>query len=163
MQVFTKGAELSAALRKEKVLTGFVPTMGALHQGHASLVERCRRECERVVVSVFVNPTQFNDPADLRSYPRTLDADLKLLEAANMIPGEKVQVVNVNNGERLETYIIKGERGSGAVCLNGPAARKCVVGDVVIIISYALLDFEEAKSFKPWVVFPDTATNRLVK
>ncbi len=82
MQVFTKGAELSAALRKEKVLTGFVPTMGALHQGHASLVERCRRECERVVVSVFVNPTQFNDPADLRSYPRTLDADLKLLEAA---------------------------------------------------------------------------------
>ena len=82
MQVFTTGAELSAALHKEKVLTGFVPTMGALHQGHVSLVERCRRECGRVVVSVFVNPTQFNDPADLRSYPRTLDADLKLLEAA---------------------------------------------------------------------------------
>lgn len=96
-------------------------------------------------------------------YVGSITIDEELLEAANMIPGEKVQVVNVNNGERLETYIIKGKRGSGAVCLNGPAARKCVVGDVVIIISYALLDFEEAKSFKPWVVFPDTATNRLVK
>ena len=92
-------------------------------------------------------------------YVGSITVDEELLEAANM----KVQVVNVNNGERLETYIIKGERGSGAVCLNGPAARKCVVGDVVIIISYALLDFEEAKSFKPWVVFPDTATNHLVK
>ena len=90
-------------------------------------------------------------------YVGSITVDEELLEAANMIPGEKVQVVNVNNGERLETYIIKGERGSGAVCLNGPAARKCVVGDVVIIISYALLDFEEAKSF------PDTATNHLVK
>ena len=96
-------------------------------------------------------------------YVGSITVDEELLEAANMIPGEKVQVVNVNNGERLETYIIKGERGSGAVCLSGPAARKCVVGDVVIIISYALLDFEEAKSFKPWVVFPDTATNHLVK
>ena len=82
MQVFNRGAELSAALGNEKVLTGFVPTMGALHEGHVSLVERCRRECRRVVVSVFVNPTQFNDPADLRSYPRNLEADLKLLEAA---------------------------------------------------------------------------------
>ena len=96
-------------------------------------------------------------------YVGSITVDEELLEAANMIPGEKVQVVNVNNGERPETYIIKGERGSGPVCLNGPAARKCVVGDVVIIISYALLDFEEAKSFKPWVVFPDTATNHLVK
>ena len=83
MQVFNRSAELSAALRNEKVLTGFVPTMGALHEGHVSLVERCRRECRRVVVSVFVNPTQFNDPADLRSYPRNLEADLKLLEAAD--------------------------------------------------------------------------------
>ena len=82
MQVFNRGAELSAALGNEKVLAGFVPTMGALHEGHVSLVERCRRECRRVVVSVFVNPTQFNDPADLRSYPRNLEADLKLLEAA---------------------------------------------------------------------------------
>lgn len=96
-------------------------------------------------------------------YVGSITIDEDLLDAANMIAGEKVQIVNVNNGERLETYIIKGERGSGAVCLNGPAARRCVVGDVVIIISYALLDFEEAKGFKPWVVFPDTATNKLVR
>ena len=82
----------------------------------------------------------------------TIDEDL--LDAANMIAGEKVQIVNNNNGERFETYIIKGERGSGCVCLNGAAARKAVVGDVVIIISYALMDFEEAKTFKPTVVFP---------
>ena len=77
-----------------------------------------------------------------------------------MIAGEKVQIVNNNNGERFETYIIKGERGSGCVCLNGAAARKAVVGDVVIIISYALMDFEEAKTFKPTVVFPKEG-NRL--
>lgn len=80
------------------------------------------------------------------SYVGSITIDEDLLDAANMIAGEKVQIVNVNNGERLETYIIKGERGSGAVCLNGPAARRCVVGDVVIIISYALMDFEEAKN-----------------
>ena len=97
------------------------------------------------------------------SYVGSITIDEDLLDAANMIAGEKVQIVNVNNGERLETYIIKGERGSGAVCLNGPAARRCVVSDVVIIISYALMDFEEAKTFKPWVVFPDTETNRLIK
>ena len=85
------------------------------------------------------------------SYVGSITIDEDLLDAANMIAGEKVQIVNVNNGERLETYIIKGERGSGAVCLNGPAARKCVVGDVVIVISYAQMDFEEAKSFTPWV------------
>lgn len=87
------------------------------------------------------------------SYVGSITIDEDLLDAAHLIAGEKVQIVNVNNGERLETYIIKGERGSGAVCLNGPAARKCVVGDVVIIISYARMDFEEAKSFTPWVVF----------
>ena len=97
------------------------------------------------------------------SYVGSITIDEDLLDAANMIAGEKVQIVNVNNGERLETYIIKGERGSGAVCLNGPAARRCVFGDGVIIISYALMDFEEAKTFKPWVVFPDTETNRLIK
>ena len=97
------------------------------------------------------------------SYVGSITIDEDLLDAANMIAGEKVQIVNVNNGERLETYIIKGERGSGAVCLNGPAARKCVVGDVVIVISYAQMDFEDAKNFTPWVVFPDTETNRLVK
>lgn len=83
----------------------------------------------------------------------TLDEDL--MDAANMIEGEKVTVVNVNNGERLETYIIKGTRGSGVVCLNGPAARKAYVGDVVIVISYARMDFEEAKKFKPFVAYPD--------
>ena len=82
------------------------------------------------------------------------EANLHYMDAANMIAGEKVQIVNNNNGERFETYIIKGERGSGCICLNGAAARKVVVGDEVIIISYALMDFEEAKSFKPSVVFP---------
>lgn len=82
----------------------------------------------------------------------TLDEDLII--AANIIENEKVQVVNVNNGERLETYVIRGKKGSGICCLNGPAARKGMVGDVVVIISYANMDFEEAKKFKPWIVFP---------
>ena len=86
----------------------------------------------------------------------------KKVEAANIIENEKVQIVNVNNGERLETYVIKGERDSGVVCLNGPAARKCAVGDVVIIISYASMDFEEAKQHTPTLVFPDTVTNQLI-
>jgi len=90
----------------------------------------------------------------------TIDEDL--MDAANLIANEKVQVVNINNGERLETYVIKGERGSGQICLNGPAARKCAVGDVVIIMSYAMMDFEEAKHFKPTIIFPDTNTNKLV-
>lgn len=77
------------------------------------------------------------------------------MDAANMIEGEKVQIVNNNNGERFETYIIKGERGSGCICLNGAAARKVAIGDTVIIISYALMDFEEAKHFRPTVVFPE--------
>jgi aspartate 1-decarboxylase len=95
-------------------------------------------------------------------YIGSITIDEALMEAANIIPNEKVQVVDVNNGERIETYVIKGERGSGCVCLNGPAARKVAVGDIVIIMSYASMDFEEAKSFKPAVVFPDTRTNRLV-
>ena len=90
----------------------------------------------------------------------TIDEDL--LDAANLIPNEKVAIVNNNNGERFETYIIKGERGSGVVCLNGAAARKAQPGDVVIIMSYALMDFEEAKTFKPRVAFPD-ANNHIVK
>lgn len=93
-------------------------------------------------------------------YMGSITIDEDLLDAANMIAGEKVQIVNNNNGERFETYIIKGERGSGCVCLNGAAARKAVVGDVVIIISYALMDFEKAKTFKPTVVFPKEG-NRL--
>ncbi|MFZ6053398.1 aspartate 1-decarboxylase [Halocola ammonii] len=98
--------------------------------------------------------------ADL-NYIGSITIDEDLMDAANFIEGEKVQIVNINNGERIETYIIKGERGSGNVCLNGPAARKCAVGDIVIIISYAHLEFEEAKTFKPTIVFPDTETNRL--
>lgn len=88
------------------------------------------------------------------NYVGSLTLDEDLMEAANLIENEKIQVVNVNNGERIETYIIKGKRGSGVVCLNGPAARKGAEGDVVIIISYATIDFEEAKTFKPWIVFP---------
>lgn len=95
-------------------------------------------------------------------YVGSIGIDEELMIAANIIEGEKVQVVNINNGERLETYVIKGKRGSGQITLNGPAARKVVVGDVVIIMSYALMDFEEAKTFKPSVIFPDTRTNTLV-
>jgi aspartate 1-decarboxylase len=97
------------------------------------------------------------------NYVGSITIDSNLLEAANIIRGEKVQVVNVTNGERLETYAIPGEAGSGVVCLNGAAAHKASVGDVIIIISYASMDFEEAKSFQPWVIFPETATNKLVK
>ena len=98
--------------------------------------------------------------ADL-NYIGSITIDEDLMDAVNFIEGEKVQIVNINNGERLETYVIKGVRGSGDVCLNGPAARKVAVGDIVIIISYAVMDFEEAKSFKPYIVFPDETTNRL--
>lgn len=96
-------------------------------------------------------------------YVGSITIDEDLLDAANMIAGEKVAIVNNNNGERFETYIIKGRRGSGEICVNGAAARKVAVGDVIIIISYAHLDFEEAKSFTPWVIFPDTATNLLIE
>ena len=95
-------------------------------------------------------------------YVGSISIDEDLMDAANLIDGEKVQVVNINNGERLETYVIKGDRGTGQICLNGPAARKAAIGDVIIIISYALLDFEEAKTFKPRIIFPDTATNKMV-
>ncbi len=90
-------------------------------------------------------------------YVGSLTLDEDLMDAANMIEHEKIQVVNVNNGNRLETYIIKGKRGSGVCCLNGPAARQGAVGDVVVIISYATMPFEEAKTFKPWLVFPKEA------
>jgi len=97
------------------------------------------------------------------NYIGSITIDEDLLDAANLIVNEKVQVVNNNNGERFETYIIRGERGSGDICLNGAAARKVAIGDTVIIISYAHMDFEEAKKFTPSFVFPDTATNKLVK
>ena len=95
------------------------------------------------------------------NYMGSITIDEDLMDAAGMIAGQKVQIVDNNNGERFETYIIKGERGSGCICLNGAAARKVQVGDIVIIIAYAFMDFEEAKTFKPTVVFPDSATNKL--
>ncbi|MCF8378490.1 MAG: aspartate 1-decarboxylase [Bacteroidales bacterium] len=99
--------------------------------------------------------------ADL-NYIGSITIDEDLMDAANLIPFEKVQVVNINNGERLETYVIKGNRGTGQICMNGPAARKVAVGDIIIVIGYATMDFEEAKKFTPSLVFPDTYTNKLV-
>lgn len=96
------------------------------------------------------------------NYIGSITIDEDLLDAANLIANEKVSIVNNNNGERFETYIIKGERGSGVVCLNGAVARKAQPGDIIIVMSYAMMDFEEAKTFKPSVVFPDTATNKLI-
>lgn len=89
-------------------------------------------------------------------YVGSVTIDEELMEAAHILENEKVQVVNVNNGERFETYVIKGERKSGTICLNGPAARKAQVGDVIIIISYATMNFEEAKNWKPFLIFPDS-------
>jgi aspartate 1-decarboxylase len=96
------------------------------------------------------------------NYVGSITIDEDLMDAANLIENEKVHVLNLSSGDRLETYVIKGIRGSGDICLNGAAARKVVVGDVVIIMSYAILDFNEAKSFKPTIIFPDTRTNKLI-
>ena len=98
--------------------------------------------------------------ADL-NYIGSITIDEELMEASNIIEGERVQIVNINNGERLETYVIKGERHSGNICLNGPAARKVAVGDILIVIAYAYMDFEEAKTYKPHLIYPDTGTNLL--
>lgn len=98
--------------------------------------------------------------ADL-NYVGSITIDEDLMDAANLVENEKVQIVNINNGERLETYVITGQRGTGQICLNGPAARRVAVGDIIIIISYASMDFEEAKSFKPVLIFPDTASNTI--
>ena len=114
------------------------------------LVEVLKSKIHRVTVT----------EADL-NYIGSITLDPDLMEASNIIEGEKVQIVNVNNGERLETYVITGERGSRKVCLNGPAARRVSVGDIVIIIAYAQMEFEVAKSFKPTIIFPDTDTNSL--
>ena len=97
------------------------------------------------------------------NYVGSITIDEDLMEEANLISGEKVQVVNNNNGERFVTYVIKGERGSGDVCLNGAAARMVQVDDIVIIMSFAMMDWEEAKSFQPTVVFPDATTNKVIK
>ena len=95
------------------------------------------------------------------NYIGSITIDRSLMEAANLIENEKVQILNNNNGERFETYVIAGERHSGIICLNGAAARRVQPGDIVIILSYATMDFEEAKAFRPAVIFPDTATNKL--
>lgn len=98
--------------------------------------------------------------ADL-NYIGSITIDENLLEASNIIEGEKVAIVNINNGERFETYAIKGERNSGEITLNGPAARKVQKEDIIIIIAYATLEFEEAKTFKPWIIFPNEKDNSL--
>ena len=98
--------------------------------------------------------------ADL-NYIGSITIDEDLMDAANLVEGERVYIVNINNGERLDTYIIRGERGSGEINLNGPAARKVQRGDVIIIISYATMEFEDAKVFRPSLIFPNEETNRL--
>lgn len=98
--------------------------------------------------------------ADL-NYIGSITIDENLLEASNIIEGEKVSIVNINNGERFDTYAIKGQRNSGEITLNGPAARKVQRDDIIIIISYATIDFEEAKTFKPWIIFPNENDNSL--
>lgn len=114
-------------------------------------IEICKSKIHRVTVT----------GADLQ-YVGSVTIDEDLMDAANLIENEKVQIVNINNGERFETYVIRGKRKSGDIILNGPAARKVAVGDVVIIVSYATIDFEEAKTFVPSIIFPDTETNRLI-
>ncbi|MGD1845910.1 MAG: aspartate 1-decarboxylase [Salibacteraceae bacterium] len=98
--------------------------------------------------------------ADL-NYIGSITIDEDLMDAADLIEGEKVQIVNINNGERLETYVIKGQRASGEICLNGPAARRVAVGDIIIIIAYGIMDQAEAKTFRPTIVFPDETSNAL--
>ncbi len=96
------------------------------------------------------------------NYIGSISIDEDLIDASNLIENEKVQVLNLNNGERLETYVIKGKRGSGQISINGAAARKVIVGDILIIMSFASMESEEARSFKPSVIFPDTKTNKLI-
>jgi aspartate 1-decarboxylase len=96
------------------------------------------------------------------NYIGSISIDEDLMDASNIVENEKVQVLNMNNGERLETYVIRGERGSGEICMNGPAARKVLIGDVVLIMSFAIIDSSEAGSFKPAIIFPDTRTNKLI-
>lgn len=98
--------------------------------------------------------------ADL-NYIGSITIDEDLMEASNIIEGERVYIVNINNGERFDTYVIKGNRKSGEITLNGPAARRVQKGDIIIVISYASMDFEEAKTFKPTIIFPDEKTNLL--
>jgi len=96
------------------------------------------------------------------NYIGSITIDEDLMNAANVIANEKVSIVNNNNGERFETYVIPGKRGSGVICLNGAAARKAQTGDIIIIMAYAMMEMEEARTFKPAIIFPDTATNKLI-
>jgi aspartate 1-decarboxylase len=96
------------------------------------------------------------------NYIGSITIDEDLMDASNLIENEKVEVLNLNNGERFETYVIKGDRGSGEICLNGAAARKVLIGDIVLIMAYAYMDLSEAKTFRPTVIFPDTKTNKLI-
>ena len=114
------------------------------------IIEVCKSKIHRVKIT----------DADLH-YMGSITIDENLMDAANLIEGEKVQIVNINNGERLETYVIRGQRGSGEVCMNGPAARRVQAGDVVIIIAYAQMDFVAANSIKPSIIFPNEETNQL--
>jgi len=114
------------------------------------LIEVMRAKLHRITVT----------EADL-NYIGSITLDPALIEASGLVEGEKVQIVNCNNGERIETYVIPGEADSGTVCLNGPAARRFQPGDIIIVIAYGQMTLEEAKHFEPTVVFPDTATNRL--
>lgn len=113
-------------------------------------IEVCKSKIHRVKVT----------QAELH-YVGSITIDEDLMDAANLIEHEKVQIVNINNGERLETYIIKGQRGTGVICLNGPAARKVQVGDIVIVISYCTMPFDQAKKHQPVTIFPDE-NNRLL-
>ena len=115
------------------------------------IIEVCKSKIHKVTVT----------EANLQ-YVGSITIDEDLMDAANMIENEKVQVVNINNGERLETYVIKGQRGTGVICLNGAAARKVQPDDIVIIMAYTLMEFEEAKLFKPSIIYPDSATNKLI-
>lgn len=117
----------------------------------AMMIEIVKSKIHRVTVT----------GADL-NYIGSISIDEDLMDAANLIENEKVQVLNINNGERLDTYVIKGPRGSGEISLNGPAARKVSPGDIIIIVSYASMDFEKARTFQPAIIFPDTATNTLI-
>ena len=96
------------------------------------------------------------------NYIGSITIDEDLMNAANVIANEKVSIVNNNNGERFETYVIPGKRGTGVICLNGAAARKAQTGDIIIIMAYAMMEMEEARTFKPAIIFPDTATNKLI-
>jgi aspartate 1-decarboxylase len=137
------------------------PKQGILHL-HYSLSRKFPNFASSMMIHILksklhrVRVTEAN-----LNYVGSITIDEDLMEAGNLLENEKVQVVNVSNGERLETYVIKGERGSGIICLNGPAARKALVDDLVIVVSYAIMSPEEAKTYKPIVVYPDSKTNKL--